>query len=42
MAGGKGGGGLWLGFLFFLKNPSLKKKSFFGGDDGKGGLASIQ
>ena len=26
---------------FFLKNPSLKKKSFFGGGEGKGGLASI-
>ena len=27
---------------FFLKNPSLKKKSFFlGGGKGKGGLASI-
>ena len=27
---------------FFLKNPSLKKKSiYFGGGEGKGGLASI-
>ena len=26
---------------FFLKNPSLEKKSFFGGGEGKGGLASI-
>ena len=27
--------------MIFLKNPSLKKKSFFGGGEGKGGLASI-
>ena len=26
---------------FFLKNPSLKKNHFFGGGEGKGGLASI-
>ena len=26
---------------FFLKNPSLKKNYFFGGVEGKGGLASI-
>ena len=27
--------------IFFLKNPSLKKNYFFGGVEGKGGLASI-
>ena len=26
---------------FFLKNPSLKKNHFFGGGEGKGGLASM-
>ena len=30
-------------WFFFLDNPSVKKKFFFsfGGDEGKGGLASV-
>ena len=31
-------------WVFFLNNPSVKKKIFFfsfGGDEGKGGLASV-
>ena len=28
--------------MIFLKNPSLKKNHFFGGGEGKGGLASIR
>ena len=41
---GEGRGRAWLGYrviFFFLKNPSLKKKFFFGGGEGKGGLASV-
>ena len=40
---GEGRGRVWLGYrviFFFLKNPSLKK-NFFGGGEGKGGLASV-
>ena len=41
---GEGRGRVWLGYrviFFFLKNPSLKKNIFFGGGEGKGGLASV-
>ena len=41
--GGEGRGRVWLGYgviFFFLKNPSLQKKFFLGGE-GKGGLASV-
>ena len=41
--GGEARGRVWLGYrviFFFLKNPSLKK-NIFGGGEGKGGLASI-
>ena len=43
--GGEERGRVWLGYrviFFFLKNPSLKTKTFFGGGEGKGGLASIR
>ena len=42
--GGEGRGRVWLGYgviFFFLKNPCLKKKIFFEGGEGKGGLASV-
>ena len=41
---GEGRGRVWLGYrviFFFLKNPSLKNIFFFGGGEGKGGLATV-